>query len=141
MSSVNKVFLLGNLGRDPETRYTADGAAVTNFSMATTRKWKDASGQLKEETEWSRCCAFGRLAEVAGEYLKKGAKVHVEGRLRTREWEKDGVKHYTTEIVIEQLTMLDSRRDSDSSAPRAQAQRPARVDSGSVADLDEDIPF
>ncbi len=110
MASVNKVILVGNLGRDPETRYLPDGKAVTNISIATTESWRDKdSGEKKEKTEWHRISFFGRLAEVAGEYLKKGSPIYVEGRLQTREWEKDGVKRYSTEIIAENLQMLGSK--------------------------------
>jgi single-strand DNA-binding protein len=111
MASVNKVILVGNLGRDPETRYTADGAAITNIRVATTDSWKDkASGEKKEQTEWHTVVFFGRLAEIAGEYLKKGRSVYVEGRLRTRKWQdKEGQDRYTTEIVAENMQMLGSR--------------------------------
>ena len=111
MASVNKVILIGNLGRDPETRYTADGAAITNIAIATSDRWKDkATGEMKEATEWHRVVFFGRQAEIAGEYLKKGRPVYVEGRLRTRKWQdKDGNDKYTTEIVAENMQMLGSR--------------------------------
>ncbi|MFT7219002.1 MAG: single-strand DNA-binding protein [Candidatus Azotimanducaceae bacterium] len=107
---INKVILVGNLGRDPETRYMPSGGAVTNVSVATSKSWKDKdSGEQKDRTEWHRVVFFNRLAEVAGEYLKRGSKVYVEGELRTRDWEKDGQKHYTTEIVASEMQMLDSR--------------------------------
>ena len=110
MASVNKVILIGNLGRDPETRYTADGAAITNISIATTRRYKDASGQQQEETEWHRVSFFGRLAEIAGEYLRKGSKVYIEGRLQTRKWQdKEGHDRYSTEIIANDMQMLDGR--------------------------------
>jgi single-strand DNA-binding protein len=159
MASVNKVILIGNLGRDPETRYTADGAAITNVSIATTRKYKDASGQQQEETEWHRVAFFGRLAEIAGEYLRKGRSVYVEGRLRTRKWtDKDGNEKYTTEIVAENMQMLGSREgmggadrggDIDTSeAPAPRAGRPAArqtpdaaKSAPNIADMDDDIPF
>ena len=109
---INKVILVGNLGRDPETRYMPSGGAVTNVSVATSKSWKDRdSGEQKERTEWHRVVFFNRLAEVAGEYLKRGSKVYVEGELRTREWERDGQKHYTTEVVASEMQMLDSRGD------------------------------
>lgn len=112
---VNKVILIGNLGADPETRYMPSGNAVCNITLATTDSWKDRNtGQQQERTEWHRIVFFGRLAEVAGQYLRKGSKIYVEGRLQTREWEKDGVKRYTTEIVVDiggQMQMLDSRGD------------------------------
>ena len=107
---INKVILIGNLGRDPETRYLPSGGAVTNLTLATSESWKDKqTGQQQERTEWHRVVFFNRLAEIAGEYLKKGSKVYIEGSLRTREWEKDGVKRYTTEIVANEMQMLDSR--------------------------------
>lgn len=111
MASVNKVILVGNLGKDPETRYAPSGDAITNITLATSDQWKDkATGEKKEATEWHRVVFFGRLAEIAGEYLKKGRSVYVEGRLRTRKWQdKDGQDRYTTEIVADQMQMLGSR--------------------------------
>ena len=111
MASVNKVILVGNLGKDPETRYAPSGDAITNITVATSDTWKDkATGEKKEATEWHRVVFFGRLAEIAGEYLKKGRSVYVEGRLRTRKWQdKDGQDRYTTEIVADQMQMLGSR--------------------------------
>jgi len=111
MASVNKVILIGNLGRDPEVRYTPNGSAVCNVSIATTRNWKAKdSGERQEETEWHRVVFFDRMAEIAGEYLKKGRPVYVEGRLRTRKWtDKDGVEKYTTEIYAEQMQLLGGR--------------------------------
>jgi len=158
MASVNKVIVLGNLGRDPETRYTADGAAITNVSIATTRRYKDASGQQQEETEWHRVAFFGRLAEIAGEYLRKGRPVYVEGRLRTRKWQdKDGQDRYTTEIVAENMQLLGSREgmggggdfdggDEPAARPpapaRAAPSRPAASKPATqIADMDDDIPF
>jgi len=159
MASVNKVILIGNLGRDPETRYSAEGAAITNVSIATTDRWKDkASGEMKEQTEWHRVVFFNRLAEVAGEYLKKGRPVYVEGRLRTRKWtDKDGAEKFTTEIVADVMQMLGSRdgagggemgtdRSADNAAPaRSNSPRPAKAASapagGNIADMDDDIPF
>lgn len=115
---INKVILVGNLGRDPETRYMPSGGAVTNVSVATSKQWKDRdSGEQKERTEWHRVVFFNRLAEVAGEYLKRGSKVYVEGELRTREWEREGQKHYTTEIVASEMQMLDSRGDMGGGPP------------------------
>src|SRR5258705_12590267 len=111
MASVNKVILIGNLGRDPETRYMPDGGAITNISVATTDVWKDKNGEKQEKTEWHRVAFFGKLAEIAGEYLKKGSQVYVEGRLQTRKWQdKDGNDKYTTEIVAQQMQMLGSRQ-------------------------------
>jgi single-strand DNA-binding protein len=151
VASVNKVILVGNLGRDPETRYSADGAAITSASIATTDKWKDkATGEQKEATEWHRLVFFGRLAEIAGEYLRKGGSVYVEGKLRTRKWtDKEGVERYTTEIVVDQLQMLGGRRDddgADTDRPASQrapspAPRPAGKPATSIADMDDDIPF
>ena len=134
MASINKVILIGNLGRDPEVRYTPSGAAVCNVSVATTRNWKDkSSGDKVEETEWHRVVFYDRLAEIAGEYLKKGRPVYVEGRLKTRKWQdKDGKDNYTTEIVAEQMQLLGGRPQGDqqgqggmsNSAPRPQQSRP-----------------
>ena len=111
MASVNKVILVGNLGRDPETRYSPDGAAICNVSIATTSQWKDkASGERKEETEWHRVTFYGRLAEIAGEYLKKGRSVYVEGRLKTRKYkDKEGIEKYATDIIADQMQMLGGR--------------------------------
>jgi single-strand DNA-binding protein len=111
MASVNKVIIVGNLGKDPETRYAPSGDAITNITVATSDTWKDkATGEKKEATEWHRVVFFGRLAEIAGEYLKKGRSVYVEGRLRTRKWQdKDGQDRYTTEVVADQMQMLGSR--------------------------------
>ena len=160
MASVNKVIVLGNLGRDPETRYTADGAAITNITVATSDRWKDkATGEMKEQTEWHRVVFFGRQAEIAGEYLRKGRPVYVEGRLRTRKWQdKDGQDRYTTEIVADNMQLLGSREGmgggggdfegGEESAPRAApaqraaASRPAAAKpAAQIADMDDDIPF
>jgi single-strand DNA-binding protein len=109
---INKVILVGNLGKDPETRYMPSGNAVTNVTLATGFSWKDQSGQMQEKTEWHRVSFFNRLAEIAGEYLKKGSKIYVEGRLQTRKWQdQNGNDRYTTEIVASDLQMLDSRGD------------------------------
>jgi single-strand DNA-binding protein len=156
MASVNKVILVGNCGRDPETRYMPDGAALTNVSIATTFRWKDRnSGENKEETEWHRVSFRGRLAEIAGEYLKKGSPVYVEGRLRTRKWQdQSGQERYTTEIIADQMQLLGGRggasggdmpaRDAESAPPsdgKPAAKAPAKKPAGSVADMDDDIPF
>ncbi len=162
---INKVILIGNLGRDPETRYTQGGSAVTNLRLATAESWKDRqTGEQQERTEWHTVVCFARLAEIAGEYLRKGSKVYIEGRLQTRKWQdKDGHDRYSTEIVANEMQMLDSRGgggggDGDapmrqsSGAPRNQATRGDRADSraeaaydsGSTsdfADIDDDIPF
>ena len=111
MSGVNRVIIIGNLGNDPETKYLPDGKAVTNISIATSEKWKDKNtGQEQEKTEWHRIIFFGKLAEIAGKYLKKGSKAYVEGSLRTNKWQdKDGKDRYTTEIIAKELQMLDSK--------------------------------
>ena len=171
MASVNKVILVGNLGRDPEVRYSAEGSAICNISIATTSQWKDRnSGERREETEWHRVVFYNRLAEIAGEYLKKGRSVYVEGRLRTRKWTgQDNQERYTTEIIAEQMQMLGGRDGGDmgggggmgggdygSSAPapqRAPRQAPQQQQpqqqaprnnppmSDNLADMDDDIPF
>ena len=107
---INKAILIGNLGRDPDVRYTQDGRAVTNFSIATSEQWRDRStNEQQERTEWHRVVCFGRLAEITSEYLRRGSKVYIEGRLQTRSWERDGQTHYTTEVVANEMQMLDSR--------------------------------
>lgn len=148
MSSLNKVMIIGNLGKDPEIRYMPSGDAVANFSIATSESWTDkASGDKKEQTEWHRCSAFGRTAEVIGQYVKKGSKIYVEGRLQTRKWQdKDGQDRYTTEVRVDGMRMLDKKGESDggSSAPaasRAPAPAPAPAMSSSFEDIDDDIPF
>lgn len=146
MASVNKVILVGNLGKDPETRFLPDGKAVTNFSIATTESWKDkSSGEKMEATEWHRISVFGRLAEVCGEYLRKGSQVYIEGRIKTRKYEKDGQDHYVTEIMCDQMRMLGSRPDGGSSQPRREAAQPtksaAKKPAGQFQDMDDDIPF
>jgi single-strand DNA-binding protein len=156
---VNKVILVGNLGQDPETRYMPSGGAVTNVSIATSETWKDKnSGQMQERTEWHRVVFFNRLAEIAGEYLKKGTKVYVEGSLRTRKWQdQSGNDRYTTEIVANEMQMLDSRGGSGSGSddgfsgydqmPEAQ-MAPSQPSSGGSSnsspagsDFEDDIPF
>jgi single-strand DNA-binding protein len=152
MASVNKVIIVGNLGRDPETRYMPDGAAITNVSVATSYQWTDkASGEKKEETEWHRVMFRGKLAEIAGEYLKKGSQVYVEGRLRTRKWQdKEGQDRYTTEIVADRMQMLGSRagagqpRDEAAAEPKAsepKAAAGAKKPAGKFDDMEDDIPF
>ena len=151
MAGVNKAILIGNLGRDPEVRYTADGRAIANFSIATSEEWTDKqSGEKKEQTEWHRIVVFGRMGEVCGEYLSKGRQVYVEGRLQTRSWEKDGVTRYTTEINASTVKFLGPRSAYDStgpgpaSAPRPQAQAQPQSQPGpSYAEPppDDDIPF
>jgi len=159
MASVNKVILLGNLGRDPETRYTTGGDAVTTLNIATSEQWKDKSGEKQERTEWHRVVLFGRQAEIAGEYLKKGRSVYIEGRLQTRKYtDKDGVEKYSTEIVGDRMQLLGGREgggasggevefagatseggggrreSSGSSAPKGSAKK-------NTEDFDDDIPF
>jgi single-strand DNA-binding protein len=155
MASVNKVIVVGNLGADPETRYLPSGEAVTNIRVATTDRWKDkASGEMKEATEWHRIAFFGRLAEIAGEYLKKGSQVYVEGSLRTRKWQdKDGHDRYSTEIRGDVMQMLGSRAGSgeprgapaggDASEPRSEApaRAAAKKPAGKFDDMADDIPF
>jgi single-strand DNA-binding protein len=121
MSSVNKVILVGNLGQDPEVRYFPDGGALANVSIATTRNWKDKSGEKHEQTEWHRVVFNGKLAEIVGEYLKKGRSVYVEGRLQTRKWQdKEGKDRYTTEIIAQEMQMLGSKGGGDTSFGEAQ---------------------
>ncbi|MGE5622138.1 MAG: single-stranded DNA-binding protein [Bacillota bacterium] len=163
MASVNKVIIVGNLGRDPETRYMPNGDAVTNIAVATTESWKDKNtGEKKELTEWHRITFYRKLAEIAGQYLKKGSQVYVEGRLQTRKWtDKEGVERYTTEIIADTMQMLGSRQGMGGGAPapmeddyggsmpaprqsaggggaaRPAASRPAP----NFSDIDDDIPF
>ena len=161
MASVNKVILVGNLGRDPETRYMPDGGAITNISIATTSTWKDKSGEKQEATEWHRIAFFGKLAEIAGEYLKKGSQVYVEGKLRTRKWQdKDGVDKYTTEVIADAMQMLGGRQGmggeggggdyakASSGGPpgpsSGASSKPAGAAKGGATkfdDMDDDIPF
>lgn len=171
MASINKVILIGNLGRDPEVRYTPSGAAVCNLRLATTRNWKSRdTGERQEETEWHSVVLYDRQAEVAGEYLKKGRPVYIEGRLKTRKWQdKDGNDRYTTEIVADSMQLLGGRegtgtggggddgysREADEGggggggsarrapapAPRAPAPRPAPRSSAGIDEMDDDIPF
>ncbi|HLQ01926.1 MAG TPA: single-stranded DNA-binding protein [Burkholderiales bacterium] len=154
MASVNKVILVGNLGRDPETRYNPEGGAITNISVATTDTWKDkASGEKQERTEWHRVVFFNRLAEIAGEYLKKGSQVYVEGSLRTRKWkDKEGQERTTTEIVADRMQMLGSRQGSGDAGGRERSSEakepvpageavPAKKPAGKFDDMDDDIPF
>lgn len=139
---INKAILIGNLGRDPEVRYTADGRAVASFSIATSERWKDRNtGEMQERTEWHRIVAFGKLGEICGEYLSKGRQVYIEGRLQTTSWEKDGVTRYTTEVIASEMKMLGAR---DSSGPvRPPENNTAhRRPTPSIPDgEDDDIPF
>lgn len=146
MASVNKVIILGNVGRDPEVRYTPNGAAICNVSIATTRNWKNKdSGERQEETEWHRVVFFDRLAEVAGEYIKKGSPVYVEGRLKTRKWtDKDGAEKYTTEIMAESLQLLGGKPAQEvkkEEPPRQARQAPRKPQGTGFEDMDSDIPF
>ena len=137
-NSLNKVILIGNLGQDPETRFTPQGTAVANLSVATNESWKDQNGETQDTTEWHRVVMYGRMAETAGEYMKKGQMVYVEGRLNTREWEdKNQIKRRTTEIRCDNFTMLGKRTDSQSSNPNSPADTPAKADEGG----DDDLPF
>ena len=139
---INKVIVLGNLGADPDARYMPNGNAVTNISVATTDSWKDKeSGERQEKTEWHRVVFFGRLAEIASEYLKKGSQVYVEGRLQTRKWEdKEGNDRWTTEIVANEMQMLGERISSPSNSNNVSAQKSSSSEFASD-DFDDDIPF
>ncbi|MEK9771719.1 MAG: single-stranded DNA-binding protein [Nitrosomonadales bacterium] len=162
MPSVNKVILMGNLGRDPEVRFMPNGDAVCNFSIATTDSWKDKAGEKQERTEWHNIVMYRRLAEIAGEYLKKGRPVYIEGRLQTRKWQtKEGQDRYTTEIIADSMQMLGGRDDSttsqSSTSPRddfnqvpdraasSENQSPADTSANSGAssfdEFEDDIPF
>ena len=150
MASVNKVILIGNLGADPETRYLPSGDAVTNIRIATTDTWKDKNGEKQEHTEWHRVAFFGKTAEIAGEYLKKGSPVYIEGRIRTRKWQdKEGQERYSTEIVADRMQLLGGRGGGET-----MSREPAAAMSGSNAkptqqrkggggfdEMDDDIPF
>jgi single-strand DNA-binding protein len=156
---VNKVILVGNLGNDPEVRYMPNGNAVANVSLATSETWKDkTSGESQEKTEWHRVVFFNRLAEIVEQYVKKGSKLYIEGRLQTRSWEQDGVKRYTTEIVASEMQMLDSRggggdnqfgqesssasgRPSGGGSQQPQSAPAAAQPSGNFDNFDDDIPF
>jgi single-strand DNA-binding protein len=156
MASVNKVILIGNLGRDPEVRYLPSGDAVANITIATTETWKDKGGEKQEQTEWHRVAMFGKTAEIAGEYLKKGSQVYIEGKLQTRKWtDKDGQERYTTEIRADRMQMLGSRsggsermappdddappRSTSTSAPAKKAAGAGK--GGGFDDIEDDIPF
>jgi single-strand DNA-binding protein len=153
---VNKVILVGNLGKDPEVRYSPNGGAVANITLATSESWKDKNtGEKQEKTEWHRVVFFGRLAEIAGEYLKKGAQIYIEGRLQTRKWQdKEGKDRYTTEIVAGEMQMLGSREgrggasaefdqsaDEGRSASAGRAPAAAGAGKSGGGDFDDDIPF
>lgn len=146
---VNKVILIGNLGKDPEVRYTPSGAAIANVTLATSEAWKDKqSGENVERTEWHRVVFYQRLAEIVGEYLRKGSKVYVEGRLQTRKWQdkNSGQDRYTTEIVADNMQMLDSKGGSTASSPSSSYEKPSAVNAipetiPSLDNFDDDIPF
>ncbi|MBI2429621.1 MAG: single-stranded DNA-binding protein [Ignavibacteriales bacterium] len=135
--SLNKVMLIGNLGKDPELKYTPSGVAVATFSMATSEQWKDQEGNAQERTEWHNIVAWRKLAEIVGEYMKKGKKVYIEGKLQTRNYEKDGVKRYITEIVADQIIMLDGAGQRTASNSVAEESAPSSSD----APKDDDLPF
>ena len=145
---VNKVILIGNLGRDPEVRSTPSGQPVANFTLATSRRWRDKNGQKQEQTEWHQVVVWGKQAEIAGQYLTKGKQVFVEGRLETRSWEKDGQKHYRTEVICDQFTMLGggTRSDGAGRGPDTGGAPEGHEDHGGGAAgghgiEDDDIPF
>lgn len=135
--SLNKVMLIGNLGKDPELKYTPSGVAVATFSMATSEQWKDQEGNAQERTEWHNIVAWRKLAEIVGEYMKKGKKVYIEGKLQTRNYEKDGVKRYITEIVADQIIMLDGAGQRTAGSSAVEETAPAVSD----APKDDDLPF
>jgi len=152
--SVNKVILIGRLGKDPETRYMTSGEAVTNATLATSENWKDKSGEKQEKTEWHNLVFYRRLAEIAGEYLKKGSMIYVEGKLQTRKWQtKEGQDRYTTEIVVNEMTMLGGKPSGGGSfevvenqsapvrAAAPAAAKPAPAAKSSFDNFDDDIPF
>lgn len=151
--SVNKVILVGRLGKDPETRYMTNGEAVTNATLATSENWKDKSGEKQEKTEWHNLVFYRRLAEVAGEYLRKGSQVYIEGKIQTRKWQdKEGKDRYTTEILVNEMQMLGSKSGggnfdmADKSSPSSSVGEPvssksATVKSGGFDNFDDDIPF
>ena len=153
MASINKVILIGNLGRDPEVRYMPSGDAVANITIATTETWKDKAGEKQEQTEWHRVAMFGKTAEIAGEYLKKGSQVYIEGKLQTRKWtDKEGQERYTTEIRADRMQMLGSRsggaermpppEDGEPRAAPTPSKKPATAGKGgNFDDLEDDIPF
>jgi len=151
MASFHKTIIVGNLGKDPETRYTAGGDPVCNFSVAVTESWKSKDGEKKENTTWYRVNAFGKLAEICGQWLKKGASVLIEGKMNCREWDKDGVKQYSWELKADSMQMLggksDSQRPADSQdggyepAPQRSGGQPANKPKPSFDDLGDDIPF
>lgn len=137
---VNKVILVGHLGKDPEVKYTPGGAAVASFSLATNKSWKDKTGALQEKTEWHKLVAWNKTAEIIGEYLKKGALIYVEGELQTRNWDKDGQKHYMTEVVVREVQFLDRKGETGSGA-REDAPLPSEDSAPPPAIGKDDLPF
>lgn len=137
MPSLNKVILIGHLGKDPEVKFLPSGQAMTRFSVATSESWNDKDGGKKEKTEWHKIVMFGKLAEIAGKYLTKGKLVYLEGRIETRDWEQDGVKKYMTEIIANQMKMLSGKGDGNHQA----APDPEPRDQAPMPDTNEDIPF
>ncbi len=146
MASINKVILIGNLGADPEVRYAPSGSAIANVTLATTRNWKDKNGEKQEATEWHRVVFYDKLAEIVGEYLKKGRQIYVEGRLQTRKWQdKEGHDRYTTEVVAQEMQMLGSRSGGDTGmdsapTPASRGQESARAKSGPPLREDKNAP-
>ncbi len=143
-NGLNKVILIGNLGRDPEVRYTPGGLAVANFSMATSETWTNKEGEKETRTEWHRIVAWGKLGEICGEYLSKGKQIYIEGRIQTREWEdKEGNKRYTTEIIALQMLMLGSRESTDEprQSPSSDMETPNLPEPPISKTKDDDIPF
>lgn len=146
MKGVNKFLGIGNLGQDPEIKQIPNGKAVANFSIAVSEQWKDkTTGQKQEKTEWIRCVAFDRLAEIIGQYVTKGSKLYVEGKLQTRKWQaQDGSDRYSTEVVVSEMQMLSSKHDGQQAAPRSNPNptpQPPPPNSGGFDDFDDDIPF
>lgn len=143
MASINKVIIVGNLGRDPENRYLPSGEQVTSIAVATTDRWRDkTSGEQKEQTEWHRISFFGKLAEIAGQYLKKGSQVYIEGRLRTRKYtDKEGIERFATEIIADTMQMLGTRQGEQQTSRPEQNSQLRQQRSASLSDMDDDIPF
>lgn len=147
MASINKVILIGNLGKDPEVRYLPNGDAIANITIATTENWKDKDGQKQEKTEWHRVTFYRRLAEIVGEYLKKGASVYVEGRLETKKWnDKAGIERYTTDIIANEMKMLGGKggertEESSGKSSKSESRAPTQKTGTGFDDMDDDIPF
>lgn len=143
MSSVNKAIILGRVGKDPEIRYMPNGEAVANFSIATSETWKDKSGEKQEKTEWHNITAYRKLAEIIGEYVKKGSLIYIEGRIQTRKWQdKEGKDRYTTEIVADEMQMLSGKQESaQESKPKAQPAQQAPGSGDKFDTFDDNIPF